>query len=129
MPKTYWAEAANSSIYLMNRCTTSRVHDVTPHERYYGNKPDLTHIRIFGSIAFVHILDEKKEQPDPKLKKCILVGYSLEQKGYKWLNPSTRKVRVNRDVVFEESASWYKPESTPPESSTNNLDNTYDDDQ
>ena len=28
-------------------------------------------------------------------------------------NPSTREVRINRDVVFDESASWYKPDATP----------------
>ena len=43
----------------------------------------------------------------------MFVGYSLEQKGYKCFNPSTKKVRVSRDVVFDESASWYATDSTP----------------
>ena len=29
LPKSYWAEAVNTSIYLMNKCTISRVHDIT----------------------------------------------------------------------------------------------------
>ena len=33
--------------------------------------------------------------------------------GYKCFNPSTRVVRISRDVVFDESASWYKPDATP----------------
>ena len=114
MPKSYWAKAANTAVYLMNRCTTSGVHEVTPHEKYYGNKLDLSHVRIFGSIAYVHIPNEKRQKLDPKSEKCILVGYSLEQKGYKCFNASTRKVRVSRDVVFDESASSYAPEPTPP---------------
>ena len=77
MPKSYWAEAVNTAIYLMNRCTTSGVHDVTLHEKYLGKKPDISHTRIFGSIAYVHIPDEKWQKLDPKLEKCILVGYSL----------------------------------------------------
>ena len=105
-------EAANTAVYLMNRCTTSGVHDLTPYEKFYGKKPDLSHVRIFGSIAYVHIPDEKRQKLDPKSEKCILIGYSLEQKGYKCYNPSTRKVRVSRDVVFDESASWYAPETT-----------------
>ena len=112
MPKSYWAEAANTAVYLMNRCTTSGVHEVTPHEKYFGKKPNLSHIRIFGAIAYVHIPDETRQKLDPKSEKCILVGYSLEQKGYKCYNPSTRKSRVSRDVVFDESASWYAPETT-----------------
>ena len=92
IPKSYWAEAANTATYLMNRCTTSGVHEVTPHKKYFGKKPDLSHTRIFGTIAYVHIPYEKRKKLDPELEKCILVGYSLEQKGYKCYNPSTQKV-------------------------------------
>ena len=112
LPKSYWAKATNTVVYLMNWCT-SRVHDITPYENFYGKKSNLSHIRIFGSITFVHIPDEKQQKLDPKLEKCILVGYSLEQKVYKCFNSSTRKVRVSRDVVFDESASWYLVDSAP----------------
>ena len=86
----------------MNQCTTTRVHDVTPHEKFYGKKLDLSCVRIFNWIALVHILNEKLEKLDSKSKKCICVGYSLKQKGYKCFNPSTKKVRVSRDVVFDD---------------------------
>ena len=36
---------------------------------------------------------------------------------------------MSRDVVFDKSASWYKPEASLPESSTNDLHNIEDDDQ
>ena len=35
------------------------------------------------------------------------MGYSVEQKGYSYYNPVTRELRVSRDVVFDEMASWY----------------------
>ena len=60
IPKSSWAEAANMAIYLMNRCTTSGVHEVTPHEKYFEKKPDLSHTRIFGAIVYVHMPDEKR---------------------------------------------------------------------
>ena len=84
------------NVYLMNQCTTSGVHEVTPHKKYFGKKPDLSHTGIFGSIAYMQIPDEKRQKLDPNSEKCILVGYSLEQKGYKCCNPSsTRKFRVS----------------------------------
>ena len=89
----------------------------------------LFHIGIFRSLAYLHILDKKRQKLEPTSEKCILVGYSLEQKGYKCYNPSTRKVRVSRDVVFDELTSWYEPKLTPPEPFMNDLDNTKDDDQ
>ena len=72
---------------------------------------------MFGSIAYMHVPKEKKRKLDAKAEKCILVGYLDEQKDYKCYNPLTKHARVSRDVVFDESASWYFPSST-------NLDNS-----
>ena len=113
LPKSYWVDATNTILYLMNRCTTSGVQDVTPHEKLFRKKPDLSHVRIFGSIAYVYIPDEKWQKLDPKSEKCIVVGYSLEQKGHRCFNPSTENVRVSRDIVIDESTSWYESDSIP----------------
>ena len=59
--------------------------------------------------------DKKREKLDLKFEKCILVGYSLESKGYKCFDPSTHKVYSSRDLVFDESASWYAPTTQTPE--------------
>ena len=87
---------------------------MSPHKLYFKRKPNLAHLRVFGSIAYVHVLNEKWRKLDAKAEKCILVSYSDEQKGYKYYNPRSKAVRVSRDVIFNESSSWYfsppKPE-------------------
>ena len=98
------------------------LHDnVSAHELYFGTKPNLRHLRVFGSIAYVHVPREKRRKLDAKAEKCILVGYSDEQKGYKCYNPRTKQARVSRDVVFDESASWYLPPI--PDSNSNSSSN------
>jgi len=57
----------------------------------------------------VHVPDEKRSKLDPKVEKCIFIAYSSKQKGYRCFNPSTRKLQVSRDVVFDEMVSWYSP--------------------
>ena len=82
---------------------------MSAHELYFGTKTNLRHLRVFGSIAYVHVPKEKWKKLEAKAEKCILVGYSDEQKGYKYYNPRTKQVRMSRDVVFDESAAWYLP--------------------
>lgn len=107
MPHSYWAEAVSTAVYIMNRTPTAAVHDMTPEEKFSRRKPDLAHLKVFGCIAYVHVPDELQTKLDPKAEKCVFIGYSLEQKGYKSYNPITHKLRVSRDVIFDEMASWY----------------------
>ena len=107
VPHTYWAEVISTAIYIMNRTLTAVVHDITPEEKFIGIKLDLSHLKVFGCIAYVHVLDELHTKLDPKVEKCVFIGYSLEQKGYRCFNPLTHKMRVSRDVVFDEMNNMF----------------------
>jgi hypothetical protein len=110
--ETAWAEAVRTTVYIQNRIRDK----VLAHERYFGTKPNLRHLRVFGSIAYKHVPKEKRKKLDAKAEKCTLVGYSDEQKGYKCYNPQTKQACVSRDVVFDESTSWYLPSVSQPDS-------------
>jgi hypothetical protein len=109
LPNYFWAKAVATVVYIMNRTPTAVVHGMTPKEKFTGKKPDVSHFRMFGCIAYVHVPNEKRSKLDPKAEKCIFIGYSLEQKGYKCFNLSIRKLQVSRNVVFDEMVSWYPP--------------------
>ena len=66
MPDLYWAEAASTAVYLMNRCNTNEVHELTPYELLIGRNPILSHLKVFGSIAHERIPNENRETPDVK---------------------------------------------------------------
>ena len=102
MLEYYWAKAIHAAVYIMNMKPTVAIHGMTPEEKFIGKKPDLSHLKVFGCLAYVHILDELRSKLDPKAEKCVFIGYSLEQKGYRCYNPLTREIRVSRDVVFDE---------------------------
>jgi hypothetical protein len=93
----------------MNQTPTTTVHGMTPKKKFTGKKPDVSDLRVFGCIAYVHVPNEKRSKLDPKAEKCIYIGYYLEQKGYRCFNPSIRKLQVSRDVVFDEMVNWYSP--------------------
>jgi len=109
LPNYFSAEAVATIVYIMNRTPTTAVHGMTPKEKFTGKKLDVSHLKVFGCIAYVHVPNEKKLKLDPKIEKCIFIGYFSEQKGYRCFNPSTRKLQVRRDVVFDEMINWYSP--------------------
>lgn len=76
VPKVFWAEAVNWTFYVLNRCPTHAVKDITPQEAWSGVKPNVEHFRVWGSISHAHISDEKRGKLDDKSTPCILLGFS-----------------------------------------------------
>ena len=88
----FWAEEVETACYLVNRSPSSVLEGKTPHEVWTGKKPSLSHLRVFGCDAYVHVPKEKRTKLDNKSEKCIFIGYKDGLKGYKLWNPETRKV-------------------------------------
>lgn len=105
-PKYLWLEAANWTFYVLNRCPTSAVKNITPQEAWNGVKPSVEHFRVWGSIGHVHVPDVKRSKLDGKSVECVLVGLSEESKAYRLYNPVSKKMMVSRDVVFQENKGW-----------------------
>lgn len=100
--KEFWGEATNTAVYLQNRIVAAALGYKTPYELWTGSKPDISHIRIFGSTVMVHVAKEKRKKWDKKSVECILVGYPDNIKGYRVYNPETKNVLTSRDVIIME---------------------------
>jgi hypothetical protein len=87
--------------------------DKTPQEVWTGKEPSLTHLKVFGCDAYVHVPKENRIKLDKKAEKCIFIGYKDGIKGYKLWNPETKKVVYSRDVVFREMKNVVKQEVLP----------------
>lgn len=105
MPKSYWGEAVSTAAYLLNRCPTKRMHNVTPEEAWSGHKPSVNHLKIFGSLCHRHIPDERRKKLDDKSEALVLVGYHPTG-AYKLYHPDEKRVVISRDVIIDETATW-----------------------
>ena len=104
LPHKFWAEALSTAIFLRNRSPTKALQNITPYEAWYSRKLDVSCLRIFGSSAYAHIRKVERNKTESKAKKCLLLGYREQQKGYCLFNPNSGKVFYSRDVVFDEAS-------------------------
>ena len=108
LPNSYWAEAVATAAYIRNQTPTTAIEeDKTPYERWYGRKPNLSHLKVFGCMAYAHVPDALRQKLDKKAEKLRSVGYSRNSKGYRLLDEKTQKVIVRRDVTFNETDFGY----------------------
>lgn len=73
----------------------------SPYEVWFGKKPSVTHLRIFGTKCFVHIPKVKRKKFDSKANVGYLVGYCGDKDGYRVWIPEENNVILSRDVVFK----------------------------
>nr|KYP68042.1 Retrovirus-related Pol polyprotein from transposon TNT 1-94 [Cajanus cajan] len=105
LPKYLWGEAVSTTTYILNRSPSKRLEGVTPEEAWSGNKPNVSHFRVFGSICYRHVPDQLRRKLDDKGEQMVLLGYH-KTGGYKLLNPISKQIVISRDVVFDESRRW-----------------------
>ena len=104
LSKCYWAEAVSTAVYLKNRSPTKAVQGMTPFEAWHGKKPSVDHLRVFGCDAYAHIPKDERGKFDKKARKCVLLGYGAETKGYRLYDVKDRKIIYSRDVQFNENS-------------------------
>ena len=101
LPKGMWAELINTAAYLKNRSPASS-QDKTPFELWNEQRPNLSNLRIIGSIAYAHTPNQGRKKLDKQSQKYFLVGYEGSSIYHLW-NPATKKVTCHSDVIFDES--------------------------
>jgi hypothetical protein len=75
-------------------------------KEWSGEKLTVSHLRVFGCVAYAQISKAKRKKLDDRGEKCIFIGYSETSKAYKVYNLFTKKVVVSRDIIFSENKAW-----------------------
>ena len=110
VPKVYWDDAVLTVAYLINRMPLWTLDFRCPIKLIQGSRTDNIPPKVFGCVCFVHKYVGGKL--DPRALKCVFVGYSTTQKGYKCYHPPTRKFFVSMDVTFREEEAYFSPPSS-----------------
>ena len=67
----------------------------------------MSYFIIFGSLCYVHISKHNSTKLKPKERKCLLVGYDAQMKGWKCMDLVTKKIVTSCNDVFDEVSTSY----------------------
>lgn len=118
VPAQYWGEAITHAVYVLNKLPTRAVSSITPHEAWFGTKPDLTYVRIFGCTAYMKIPVVHTKKLDNRSQLVVHFGRESGTKAFRLFDPTTGHIHVSRDVVFTEHKAWNWDTTTESETSS-----------
>jgi hypothetical protein len=100
-----WVEAMVTANYTRNWLPL-RVHGKTPWEKFFGEKPDVSHMRVFGARAYMHIPKENRKKMQSVSERKVFVGYEPDCKAYRVLRERDGRILVSRDVIVNEKPTF-----------------------
>jgi transposase InsO family protein len=95
LSKAFCADAVCNAAYVRNRVITTAT-AVTPYERWYGKKPDVFNLRVFGCTAYAHVPDASRQKLDQRQSRCDLSTTALHRKDTGYM------MRIDKESSFAE---------------------------
>ena len=115
VPQRFWGDNILAACYLINRMSSSILHDQIPHFVLLPNQPLFFLLpHVFGCACFVHILTPEQDKLLAKATKCVFLGYSCLQRGYRCYSPDINRYFISVDVTFSENSSFFSFAAHPP---------------
>jgi hypothetical protein len=104
LPVHLWEESIRTTMYVQKKLSHSALGFKTHEEMFFGKKPEVSHLKIFGCPVFVHIPKEKRTKLDCSGKKGIFVGYCEVSKAFRVYILGYHHIEINMDVTFDVDA-------------------------
>ena len=101
IPKNYCGEIVLTATHLINRLLTRLLDYNSPREvfsKFFLDLRTINHLvpKVFRCVSFIHIHQNNQVKLDPRAFKCVFIGYSSTQKGYKCYHPPTKRICLYR---------------------------------
>jgi Reverse transcriptase (RNA-dependent DNA polymerase)/GAG-pre-integrase domain len=109
LPNIFWDYAVEHAVWLLNRLPTTALpygeysEAMTPFQAYFGRRPDLREVRVFGCEAYQINRDRQKTTVDPKILKDKLIFVGMKgNRVWRLFNLDTQKEILTTNAGFHE---------------------------
>ena len=103
LSNSFWIYAVTAKLHMYNVTLIKWADYKTPKELWSGQKPNISHLRVFRCLAWVHILKERRHKLQPNSRAMIFVGYESGSKGYQFWDAAHQRFKISCDVKFKET--------------------------
>src|SRR5258708_26347422 len=104
LPLSLWPQAIRHAVWIKNRIPSRSLNrDTTPYQEYFGKKPSLATLHLFGCKAYAHIPKVDQTKLSEHTIECIHVGFAEEKRAYLLCNPQRRWLTESLDMSSEEA--------------------------
>ncbi|KAH9672574.1 hypothetical protein KPL70_017783 [Citrus sinensis] len=81
LPNSFWAEAAKTACYIVNRSPSTVIGLRTAMEIWTGKPANYSYLHVFGCLMYVMYNAQERTKLDAKSRRCIFLGYADGVKG------------------------------------------------
>ncbi|XP_077249267.1 uncharacterized protein LOC143888733 [Tasmannia lanceolata] len=109
------ADAMLTACFLANCLPSSVLSNRSPFSVLHpSGDPFPLPPKVFGCVCFVQDLTPGLDKLAPRAVKCVFLGYSRTQKGYRCYSPQLRCKFIGADVSFFEDTPYFPASSSLP---------------
>src|SRR5258708_13555393 len=103
LPMALWPLTVTHTVWIKNHVFTHSLEPSnSPHHVYFGKKPNLCSVCLFGCKAYLHVPKIDQSKLGEHSIECGYVGCGLEKSAYMLYNREQRCLFESQDVKFEE---------------------------
>jgi len=104
----YWSWALVHALYLKNRIPQRSLH-TTPYEAYTGKRPNLKHVRVFGSPIIARQPGRRPAKLDSHSSIGIFLGFTATPHNVYYMDTTTKKIKIGTHIIFDEAGYTIPP--------------------
>ena len=104
LPDSWWEFAVTHAVHVYNRTPVRRLEWKTPYELLNGEKPEVSHLRVFGCGAYVRIPPETRQNKlSPKSELMIYLGHTDGIKAFLFMRLKKNTLFNGPTALFDET--------------------------
>ena len=105
LPQSWWEFALDHTFHVYNRTPIHRLGWKTPSRMLDGEKPSISHLRVFGCLAYIFIPEEvRTNKMAPKSERMTYLGNHPGGKGWIFMRGPNNIIFSAAQAIFDKAA-------------------------